>query len=92
MSFLGLHVQAFTSKNKVLVQETFMTTEHSSLESILQSQKETVISTLSSIFFHNTRVSSYRMAQKYRIIGHFFPKYRTNIGHFFPKYRTNMIK
>ena len=34
------------------------------------------------------RVSSYRMAQKYRIIGHFFPKYRTNIGHFFPKYRT----
>ena len=23
------------------------------------------------------RVSSYRTAQKYRIIGHFFPKYRT---------------
>ena len=30
------------------------------------------------------RVSSYRMAQKYRIIGHFFPKYRTNMT-FFPK-------
>ena len=29
-----------------------------------------------------SRVSSYRMAQKYRIIEHFFPKYRTNIGHF----------
>ena len=38
------------------------------------------------------RVSSYRMAQKYRIIGHFFPKYRTNIGHFFPKYRTKEDK
>ena len=35
-----------------------------------------------------TRVSSYRTAQKYRIIGHFFPKYRTNIGHFSTKYRT----
>ena len=34
------------------------------------------------------RVSSYRTAQNYRIIGHFSPKYRTNIGHFPPKYRT----
>ena len=41
---------------------------------------------------HSSRVSSYRTVQKYRIIGHFSPKYRTNIGHFFPKYRTNMIK
>ena len=39
-------------------------------------------------YVHLCRVSSYRTAQKYRIIGHFFPKYRTNIGHFFPKYRT----
>ena len=30
------------------------------------------------------RVSSYRTAQKYRIIGHFFPKYMTNMT-FFPK-------
>ena len=28
---------------------------------------------------HNLRVSSYRTAQKYRIIGHFFPKYRTKM-------------
>ena len=39
-------------------------------------------------FLQDFKVSSYRMTQKYRIIGHFFPKYRTNIGHFFPKYRT----
>ena len=37
---------------------------------------------------HTCRVSSYRTAQKHRIIGHF----SQNIGHFFPKYRTNMIK
>ena len=43
----------------------------------------------------SSRVSSYRMAQKYRIIGHFFPKYRTNIGHFsqnIGQNRINMIK
>ena len=48
-----------------------------------------------SIEISNHRVSSYRTAQKYRIIGHFFPKYRTNID-IFPQNigqnRTNMIK
>ena len=48
----------------------------------------TLASPLNILSEHCHRVSSYRMAQKYRIIGHFFPKYRT----FFPKYRTKMIK
>ena len=36
-----------------------------------------MLATLKDPIGSSTQVSSYRTAQKYRIIGHFFPKYRT---------------